>query len=44
MGPALRSPEHFMVELESLLVSLASFGETSLVRVFSKRSLEGVFS
>jgi hypothetical protein len=33
-----------MVELEDLLVSLASLGETSLVRVLSKRSLEVVFS
>jgi hypothetical protein len=33
-----------MVELESLLVSLASLGETNLVRVLSKRSLEVVFS
>jgi hypothetical protein len=33
-----------MVELESLLVSLASFGETSLGWVLSKRSLKVVFS
>jgi hypothetical protein len=33
-----------MVELENLLVSLASLGETSLVRVLLKRSLEVVFS
>jgi hypothetical protein len=33
-----------MVELESLLVSLAVLGETSPVRVLSKRSLEMVFS
>jgi hypothetical protein len=33
-----------MVELESLLISLASLGEISLVRVLSKRSLEVVFS
>jgi hypothetical protein len=33
-----------MVELESLLVSLASLGKTSMVRVLSKRSLELVFS
>jgi hypothetical protein len=33
-----------MVELESLLVSLASLSEISLVRVPSKRSLEVVFS
>jgi hypothetical protein len=33
-----------MVELESLLVSLALLGETSLVWVLSKRSLEVVFS
>jgi hypothetical protein len=33
-----------MVELESLLVSLVSLGETSSVRVLLKRSLEVVFS
>jgi hypothetical protein len=33
-----------VVELESLLVSLASLDETSLVQVLSKRSLEVVFS
>jgi hypothetical protein len=33
-----------MVELESPLVSLALLGETSLIRVLSKRSLEVVFS
>jgi hypothetical protein len=33
-----------MVELESLLVSLAMLGETSSVRVLLKRSLEVVFS
>jgi hypothetical protein len=33
-----------MVKLESLLVSLASLGETSMVWVLSKRSLEVVFS
>jgi hypothetical protein len=33
-----------MVELERLLVSLASIGETSLVQVLSKRSLEVIFS
>jgi hypothetical protein len=33
-----------MVELESLLISLASLGEISLVWVLSKRSLEVVFS
>jgi hypothetical protein len=32
-----------MVELESLLISLASLGEMSLVWVLSKRSLEGYF-
>jgi hypothetical protein len=33
-----------MVKLESLLVSLASLGETSLVQVLLKRSLEVVIS
>jgi hypothetical protein len=33
-----------MVELKSLLVSLALLGEISLARVLSKRSLEVVFS
>jgi hypothetical protein len=33
-----------MVELENLLVSLAAFGKTSLVRVLLKRSLQVVFS
>jgi hypothetical protein len=33
-----------MVEFESLLISLASLGEISLVQVLSKRSLEVVFS
>jgi hypothetical protein len=33
-----------MVELESSLVSLALLGETSLIQVLSKRSLEVVFS
>jgi hypothetical protein len=32
-----------MVELESLLVSLALLGETSQVRVLSKRNFEMVF-
>jgi hypothetical protein len=33
-----------MVELESLLISIASLGEISLVWVLSKRSLEVIFS
>jgi hypothetical protein len=44
VGPASTSPKHFMVKLESLLVFLASLGETSLVRILSKRSLEVIFS
>jgi hypothetical protein len=39
-----KPPDHFTVELESLLVSLASIGKTSLAWVLLKRSLEVVFS
>jgi hypothetical protein len=35
MGPASTSPEHFMVELEGLFISLALPDELSLVWVLS---------
>jgi hypothetical protein len=44
VDPASTRLEYFMVELESLLVSLTSLGETSLVWVLLKRSPEVVFS